>query len=188
MGDIAGKNVIWLDDEWESPYQFALGPWKRSVEQRTSQAGIKLHCCSSLVMFSEAVRRCSRASPDDRAPGISLLIVDVMLNFDSCPTFSDIGFPQENIIPLEAGAQVAGLIRSSQFDESRPHWLASVRETPLLVLSASPQAPGWVNREVGRSRMNGVEIVLKNLVRRSDGFAMEPEPEFTDAFGRLLSL
>lgn len=180
MSEPTQRSVVWLDDEFDSEYEFALAPWKRALEQHVGQLGAKLLRCPSLEEFVKTIQRCATSGT------VMLLVIDVMLNFESNTTFEPLGFANERLIPLEAGARIAGLIRSSLFDRARPAWLTGLRNTPMLILSASPQAPDWVKREVGPSRMNCVEVVLKDLTRRSDGLAMEAEQEFSNVLNRLL--
>lgn len=184
MSETKQRVVIWLDDELGSEYEFALAPWKRALEQHLARAGARLVRCRNLEAFVEASKKFGAVPASGNR--VALLIIDVMLNFEGCETFELLGFAKEKLIPLEAGARVAGLIRSSQFDAVRLPWLTELRETPMLILSASPQAPGWVRRNVGPSRMTNVEVVIKNLVRQSDGLAMQPAQDFFDVLSRLL--
>ena len=180
MNETGQRSVIWLDDELASDYEFALTPWSRALEHRVGQLGAKLLRCQSLEKFVETVQQCTQSG------SVALLVIDVMLNFEANKTFEPLGFANERLIPLEAGARIAGLIRSSLFDHARPPWLTALRSTPMLILSASPRAPDWVTREVGPSRMDDVEVVLKDLTPQSDGQAMEPVQAFFEVLNRLL--
>ncbi|WP_144290008.1 hypothetical protein [Ideonella sp. A 288] len=181
MNDVALRDVIWLDDEHGSRYAFALAPWRRALEQNLGRYRARLLCCRTLDSFADQVKQ------GVERKSIALLIIDVMLAYDEPQhDFSPLGFPDEALFPLEAGAQIAGLLRSSEFDGKRPEWLAAACSTPLMMLSASPQTHSWVVRNVGASRMKGVAIVLKNLSRSSDGHTLVPAAEFVETLDQLL--
>lgn len=187
---IAGnpKHVVWLDDEYGTSYEYSLSPWRRTLERMANSGSIRLHLCSSLGRLRSIVEE--RIGEDQtQASAVSLLILDVMLNFEECETFELLGFPDEHLISLQAGAQIAGLIRGKRYDESkRAPWLVALRSTPLLLLSANPQAPSWVKQQVGASQMNGVKVVMKNLQRRRGDVELEPAPEFEEACVELSAL
>jgi hypothetical protein len=183
-------DVLWLDDEFETNYAFSLTPWKRVLDRHNSNGAIRLHTCASLERFKVLVeQRQHKNQRDVAAAPFDLLILDVMLNYEVAKNYGLFGFPDETLIPLEAGAQIAGLIRGGKYDDrQRPPWLRCIKNTPMLLLSASPMAPNWVRQQVEPARMQGVVIVRKDLQLRSDGLAMDPTPEFEESVRRLVGI
>jgi hypothetical protein len=186
MNKASVSSVLWLDDEFETRYAFSLAPWQRVLDKRVRAGQMKVQLCNTLGKFRNLVEDRIQQLGTADSP-FELLIIDVMLNLEETDNYSEFGFPDEDLIHLEAGAQIAGLIRGSQHeDKLRPPWLKALATTPLLLLSASPMAPNWVRRQVGHSRMKGVEVILKDLRRKPD--VVEPSEDFDAAVGRLVGL
>lgn len=168
-------DVLWLDDEFGTPYEPTLAPWRRVLDRRAKEEAIRLVTCGTLEGFKQRVEGRLPAHGNAEPP-FRLLILDVMLNQEHQTDFALFGFPDERLVNLTAGTQIAGLIRSSRYDRQiRPAWLQSLRDTPLLLLSGSPNARSWAEEAIGPSKMRGVEVVLKALLRRNDGHAAVPE-------------
>lgn len=181
MTQRSAAHAIWLDDELDPAkgYSAALAPWRRTLELRERQGNLKLHTCYTLESFVQQVSAST-------TPG--LIIIDVMLELVEHRNFATLGFPKERLIPMEAGAQIAGLIRSTKYpDAQRPSWMPLLQSVPMLLLSASPNALTWTRQHVGASKMKGIEVVLKHLRYHADDSRHEPTPQFGAAIDNLLA-
>ena len=179
--------ALWLDDELhDSGRQNALTPWHAPMLAIERFGKLKLETCSRLAPFADALRQGVRRGNRDPEP-IELLIIDLMLDFED-PHFGPLGFERELFDYQSAGAQIAGLIRSSRFDASRPEWLKPYCEVPMLLLSSSPKLHEDVPNQVGERRMGGIVLVNKSLQTYTSSGESEPSPEFTAAMESLLAL
>lgn len=181
----APANVLWLDDEFGTERESGLTPWKRELNKAEKKGRLKVRPCGRLDDFARLLEA-GAPHAGDTFRAFDLLIIDVMLNLEVQTNYEPLGFDEELVIQMEAGAQIAGLIRGSLFDGQRPNWLAAYRHVPLLVLSSSPEAPRWVAKQVGSRRMESVRVVVKALQTRSDGQGVDASKAFLEAVDALL--
>jgi hypothetical protein len=131
-------SVLWFDDEFGTDREASLAPWRRAMQAEHDKGRLRFRTCSKLSELAELLRSGVADDGTRGASTYSLLILDVMLNFEQGENYEQLGFEEELVIKLDAGAQIAGLIRSSKFDDGRPEWLSHYGNVPLMLLSSSP--------------------------------------------------
>ena len=142
--------------------------------------------CAQVAQFAQLLRN-GADGQRDRVRPFKLLIIDVMLTNEPEGTYASLGFEDERVIKLDAGAQIAALIRSSMFDAERPEWLAAYRTVPMLLLSSSPTLKTLVSNKVGYRRMDHIKLVSKSLVLRSgQSGGVDAHPDFLECVLELL--
>ncbi len=172
-------HVLWFDDEWDTDRAAALAPWERALSRL--QPRPTLTRCNN-------VRQFARLLEDDAPHGrYGLLILDVMLIEESERTYAALGFDDESVEPYDAGAQIAELIRSSRHAHMRKPWLQQHASTPLLVLSSSPRVMQLVRQKVGRSGMQKLSVVAKELRQLPGAGGIEAHDSFLQAVNLLLA-
>jgi hypothetical protein len=178
--------VLWFDDEWNTEREAGLAPWRRALQAEQNAGRLQVSMCAQVAQFAQLLRD-GATGPRDRWQSFKLLIIDVMLTNEPESTYASLGFDEERVIKLDAGAQIAALIRSSMFDAERPDWLATYRTVPMLLLSSSPTLKTLVGNKVGHRRMEQVKLVSKSLVLRSGaGGGVDAHPEFLECVLELL--
>lgn len=177
------KSVLWFDDEWGTARQAGLAPWLRALHAEERGHYMKLTMCNSLREFARLLHE----GPE---PGrvFDLLIIDLMLTDELETTYACMGFPNERVLRLDAGAQIAGLLRSSAFDDERASWLAAYQHVPILLLSNSPTLHALVINYVGHKRMDQIKVLSKEFVVRKGGDGVDAQPNFVEAVRLLLNV
>lgn len=174
--------MLWIDDAWGTERETGLLPWRRTLQQFEDQGLAKVTTCSRLAEFARHLR-----TPENVTnPSFDLLVIDVMLTDEPESTYSCLGFPEEQVMRLDAGVQIAVLIRSSTFDLGRPHWLSPYQSVPILLLSATPSLRSLVDGKLGYRRREKLLMLPKDLVRRTDQSGYDAHPDFGVAVKSLL--
>lgn len=179
--------VLWLDDELGTERQSRLSPWLRPLQEMERLRQIRLTMCNNADDFARNLGRDLPDSQMSTLPRFHLLIIDVMLTEEQDRTFSSMGFPDEQLHPLDAGAQIAGLLRNPTYGEPS-RWLAAYSEVPILLLSSSPALNSLVRRKIGRGGAMGIEIVSKRLQIADRDEGIRADPAFVDAVKRSLGI
>jgi CheY-like chemotaxis protein len=156
-------DVLWLDDEFGTDGERVLDLWRRPLTAMRDPAPVRLHTCDRIARFAECLRAGTNVSGNGTPKRYDLIILDVMLNLDDVVSFSSLDFEDEQVIRMDAGAQLAELLRSSAHDGRRAPWLQPYIAVPLVLLSSSPLVENLVMNRVGHKRMHGVEVFSKSL-------------------------
>ena len=180
--------VLWLDDEFGTEREPRLSPWMRPLRALEGTGHVRLTTCNRIADF--AVHLGSKIATEECTilPRHQLLILDVMLTEDKVENFESLGFEEERMFPLDAGAQVAGLLRSSLFEGERKPWLRAYCDVPLMLLSSSPTLRSLVTKKVGNGRMFKVELISKRIELDARGDRVVADPDFEAALRRQLGL
>ncbi|MFT3819692.1 MAG: hypothetical protein QM750_19010 [Rubrivivax sp.] len=177
--------VIWFDDEWNTEREDGLAPWQRALQAEQSAGRLRLTMCNRVVEFARLLRDSTAGEGAERRR-FELLIIDVMLTNEPERTYASLGFDEERVIKLDAGAQLAALIRSTLFDAERPEWLRAYVGVPMMLLSSSPNLRSLVSDKVGYKRMGSLKMVPKSLVTRAGHEGVDADEEFIETVRELL--
>ena len=178
--------VLWFDDEWGTEREPGLAPWQRALHAEQSAGRLRLTMCNRIVEFARLLRESTAAAnPSQRR--FALLIIDVMLTEEPEQSYRSLGFEDERVIKLDAGAQIAALIRSSMHDRDRPEWLRGYVDVPMMLLSSSPNLTSLVSDKVGFRRMKSLKMVPKSLVTRAGHEGVDADEEFIETVRELLA-
>ena len=180
-------SILWLDDEWGTAREVSLAPWRRALQTEQERHRVRLRTCSQLHDFARSLREGVESPGTAGEPSHRLLIIDLMLSYERDMNYASLGFDDERVVKLDAGVQIAGLIRSSQFDGQRPDWLAPYGRVPMLLLSSSPLLAQLVQAHVGYRRMQALRWVSKSLQQRPGGAGVDASADFLEAVRGLLS-
>lgn len=179
-------NVIWLDDEFGTDSERVLSVWQRPFVTGQGQDRAHLLTCNQVEHFAKLVRDGIVEEGQPTRRHYDLIILDIMLNLEEGSHFGALGFADESIIPMDAGAQLAGLLRSTFHDDRRPEWLRPYVEVPLILLSSSPLVVDLVMDHIGHRRMSGVEIFSKSLHLGSGAASVAGSPEYLTCVDAML--
>lgn len=176
-------SVLWFDDEHGTQRDAGLGPWLRVLQDEEKQGRLRLTRSRTVAEFASRLRERPAATNESASPrpAFALLILDVMLIEERATNYADLGYAEENVSPRSAGVQIAELIRSSNFDAGRPEWLQPYVSVPIILLSNAPSVPSLVRSKIGRSRMAGLSLVAKDLIRVPGQNRVEAVPAFRAA-------
>jgi hypothetical protein len=164
--------ILWHDDEIGGARESYVSPWLNWFTKEAPLLNVTVRKTSKLSELSSALK--------SEVLNFSLLIIDVMLKREPDQTFCALGFPNERVLRLDAGAQIAGLLRNELFDHQRPPWLNSYKATPLLLLSSSPTLSELVKLYVEADRRENIVAISKSLDISGD------EARVDDSFDKTL--
>ncbi len=148
-------NILWHDDELQREDRYSLAPWRNWLQAIAFEANGRLACSATLEGLGELLRATNCTW--------HLIILDMRLAHEPDRTLAALGFPTELLLRVDAGLQIAALMRSSRFDGKRPTWLQSVSATPLVLFSSSRVTEADLISYLGNDRRNGVTTILKSL-------------------------
>jgi|CXWL01.1.fsa_nt_gi hypothetical protein len=176
-------NVLWLDDDLRprdegiTPERARLQPWLRWFKKNENR--IKLIEAYTIVQFAEILEKNEASQPDDDSY-IDVLLIDLMLRESSLlpETFENIGFPDEKIIPMEAGIQFVKLIHA----KNAPAWLSKYKYRKLAVLTTLTDATFTITGHLRSS--DAVTLIYKRLEIVGDELAV-PSKGFSEYFSKL---
>jgi hypothetical protein len=86
----------------------------------------------------------------------------------------DPAFDQERVMPLDAGAQLVGLMRNRRFEAARPRWLRAYEQHPMAVLTSLTDCRGTLDRYVDEEIGRRLTVLAKDVV----GEDSEPDAQF----------
>ncbi len=176
-------NVLWLDDDLlsltkgKTPERTRLQPWLRWFKKNEHR--IKLLEASTIKDFADILksREALQSADDDY---LHVLLIDLMLRGGSMlpETFGDLEFPDEKVIPMEAGMQLVKLIRESK----APSWLTKHANRKIVILTTLTDAKSTITDHL---KSDGtVDIIYKKL--EVDGSEqMIPSKDFIEYFSTV---
>lgn len=149
----APRNIrlLWHDDELDGPRSQYVAPWRKWFERL--RPPITVTYTSTLAGFAAAL------SQEDE---FQLLVLDVMLKRERDTNFRALGFERERILRLDAGAQIAGLLRNQVFARTRPEWLKRHSRTTLVLLTSTPTVADLIQQYVDADLRTGVHGIGKS--------------------------
>jgi hypothetical protein len=143
--------LLWHDDELDGPRSQYVAPWRNWFERLRPPFSVTY--TSSLAGFAAALNQ-----PND----FQLLVLDVMLKRERDTDFRALGFERERILRLDAGAQIAGLLRNPVFSLTRPDWLRRYSRTTLVLLTSTPTVADLIRHYVDADLRAGVHGIGKS--------------------------
>jgi hypothetical protein len=143
--------LLWHDDELDGPRSQYVAPWRKWFERLRPPFSVTY--TSTLVDFAAALRQ---------TEDFQLLVLDVMLKRERDTDFRALGFERERILRLDAGAQIAGLMRNSVFARTRPDWLQRYSRTALVLLTSTPTVEDLIRQYVDADLRTGVYGIGKS--------------------------
>lgn len=163
-------SLLWHDDELDGARTPYVAIWRTWFDRRAASIGAVMRCTSTLREFSSALQAAK--------PRFDLLVIDVMLKREPDTNFSSFGFARERILRLDAGAQIAGLLRNGgDFERNRSDWLKSYASTPIVLLSSTPTVVDLLKHYVDADRRDGVLGLVKSVGVHSRGICVASEFE-----------
>lgn len=169
--------ILWHDDELDSNRAAYVAPWRKWFDRNAPKLGAAMQYTATLAQFAQALR--------SDGPTIDLLVIDVMLKREREQDFSILGFAREKLLRMDAGAQVAGLLRNSGFDGTRPDWLRRYRRTPVVLLSSTSTVMDLLKKYVDGDSRESVFAVVKTLNVSATG-PVDVDSGFASAMKELI--
>jgi hypothetical protein len=177
-------NLLWLDDDLRprsdgaSSERDRLQTWLRYLYTTDRVERIRVIEVRDLASFREQLEL-RFDKPEDDPEHIDAFLIDVLwrANSDASSwTFGDLDpvFSDERVLPLDAGAQLIGLMRNRRHHAKRPAWLRAFDNHPIAVLTTLTDHTGTVDSHVD----DDVLKLLKILVKNSSSAAEDPDEAF----------
>jgi hypothetical protein len=168
-------HVLWLDDQLVPERQSYIAPWFNWFDQQQKKSRLRWTSCSRIEQMAKAMQVAAASLQADSADRIDLLVIDVMLKPEG-DDFRVLGYPKEQLLRMEAGVQLVGLMRNAQHEVGRPDWLACHRQTPVLLLSASALVAGLLAQHVPKDCRADLFVISKSLGEEGrDGATVSPD-------------
>jgi hypothetical protein len=169
--------VLWLDDELNSDRASYVLVWRRWLQIANDKGLCRLTTCNCLEQLSALL------APTDLE--FDLLIFDVMLKREPLGHFGPLGFADERLLRMDAGAQIVGLLRNKQFDLDRPTWLKHYANKPVVLFSSTPSLKNLLGQYVDSNRRDGLHCLVKSLNTETPG-QTRPDDLFVKRFEEIL--
>jgi hypothetical protein len=185
-------NLLWLDDDLRSradgytAERARLQAWLRWFKSGDRPARVNVIEVRDLLTFRrELMARAGKPAGDPDA--IDALLIDIFWRAPGLPgnwTFEELdpGFSRETVLPLEAGAQLIGLMRNEGHRQRRPTWLDAFAHHPLAVLTTLTDHREPLERHVDPQVLSGIKVLVKAVVVQGQ---VEPDRGFCDWVGQL---
>lgn len=173
-------NVLWLDDDLlplakgRTPERTRLQPWLRWFKKNGDR--IQLLEVSTIIDFADTLKDREKWQPTD-GDYLHVLLIDLMLRCGSMlpETFLSIGFPNEKVIPMEAGMQLVKLMRT----QNAPSWVKKYANRKIVILTTLTDAKSTFTDHLQSDR--AVTIIHKKL-EADGGEQIIPSKDFIEYF------
>jgi hypothetical protein len=177
-------NLLWFDDDLrprsdgDSSERERLQTWLRYLHTTDRVERICLIEVRDLASFRQQLElRCNKPVHDPEH--IDAFLIDVLWRECQDPmkwTFGELDpvFSDERVLPLDAGAQLIGLMRNRRHEARRPPWLKAFDQHPIAVLTTLTDHRGTVDRHIEDEVLKRVKILVKNSSQDAD----EPDEAF----------
>lgn len=165
-------NVLWLDDdlhpiaEGKTDERERLQAWLRWFATGVRREQFFLIEAQSIESFAAHLKSRAFLKPE-HDDYVHAILVDTMWKHHSRSetTFAAIGFPDESIISLEAGAQLIGFMRSTKHAKTRSDWLDQYSKRDMAVLTTLTDSNGALHDHVGdAAARNSFAVIHKKTV------------------------
>ena len=179
-------NLLWFDDdllprsEGESYERKRLQTWLRYLNTTDRVERICLIEVRDLAGFRDQLTR-RFDKPANHPEHIDAFLIDVLWRESGqvqAWTFGDLApvFSDEKILPLDAGAQLIGLMRNRRYAGKRPDWLTAFDTHPIAVLTTLTDHRGTVEKHLDEDVLAGLKVLLKD----TSADAERPDDAFCD--------
>lgn len=135
-------NILWFDDDLRpksdgrTPERLRLQPWLRWFSTRDRPQNFCLVEAHTLERFADELRQRASLRPEDDQY-IHAVLLDFMWrgHKELATTFEAVGFPDQQVNALDAGAQLFCLITCKALEEKRPEWLRNYSTRDIGILT-----------------------------------------------------
>lgn len=177
-------NILWLDDDLRpkadgiTEERCRLQPWLRWFATKDRPQKFSLIEAQTIEKFSYELKQRAFLKPEDN-DYVDALLIDTMWkrNSKSASSFAAIGLPNEAIIPLEAGAQLIGFMRSKKPSIPRHDWLEPYSKRHTAVLTTLTDSNGSLHDHVGDTELSTLTVIQKKVRNGTDGISDLLEPD-----------
>ena len=171
-------NLLWFDDdlrprsEGESSERERLQTWLRYLNTTDRVERICLIEVRELASLREQLKR-RFDKPANDPEHIDAFLIDVLWRKngqDEAWSFGDLApeFRDEQVLPLDAGAQLIGLMRNRRYARQRPAWLQAFDKHPIAVLTTLTDHSGTVDKHVDEDVLASLTVLLKGTSADAD--------------------
>lgn len=171
-------NLLWFDDdlrpraEGASSERERLQTWLRYLYTTDRIERICLIEVRDLAGLREQLqRRCDKPLHDP--DHIDAFLIDVLWREDGQDggwNFGELApqFSSEKVLPLDAGAQLIGLMRNRRYAGQRPPWLSAFEQHPIAVLTTLTDHTGTVEKHIDQEVLAQLDVLLKGASAEAD--------------------
>lgn len=179
-------NILWFDDdlrareEGKTPERLRLQPWLRwfNTEDRASRIClIETNCVDDFARILVERKDIDKEHKDY----IDAILIDLMWRESSrmATNFNALGFPQEKVIPLDAGAQLIGLLLNESFKATRPHWLTPYGTRNIATLTTLTDHTLTMQKYLDANALKKITAIKKDIEIGAEG-NHAPSKSFVD--------
>lgn len=177
-------NLLWFDDdlmprsEVVTPERGRLQTWLRYLKTGDRPDRICLIEVCDLATLRRELEQRARAPAGD-AEHIDAFLIDVLWRQRGIDewNFSEFhpAFKDESVLPLDAGAQLIGLMRNERYQSNRPAWCAAFDRHPFAVLTTLTDNRDTLERHIDARVLANIQILVKSS---AGGDSLDPDPAF----------
>ncbi len=171
------KTIVWLDDHFKN-FPKKLEIWTTFLDKMKDK--ISYFPVATLEDFADFLA--DRANYNVGQEGyIDALLLDVMLSsgMQRNPNFGKLGFPDDKLLSLEAGAQILGFIHNPSRCNDRPDWLNTYQGRPTALFTSYSTVKSMWQGHIDLSITKNTK--LYNALIKNDiigQFKLEPDQDF----------
>jgi hypothetical protein len=166
------KNLLWLDDDFVEDID-RLSVWVNYLEFKRSNQFVLLKA-QSVADFSKFLKERSSHTAD-HAYYIDCILLDVRLRPLPDATFKDLGFDDKHL-PLDAGAQILGLMQNPSRAATRPDWLKPYVNRPTALLTSATEVQELWQKHVNPAVREKTTVLIKQ--DSIDELSQDPHESF----------
>ena len=161
-------NILWLDDDLrprmdgETNERRRLQTWLRWFATGDRPGQFQVVEARSLDDFARHMKECEQLGEDSDAY-IDALLIDIMWRGQNDKFFSPIGFPNHAVVPLNAGAQLLGLMLNADPPSERPGYLSCYGNRKIATLSTLTDSSSSLHHYLDRVALAKVTVLEKNI-------------------------
>jgi hypothetical protein len=185
-------NILWFDDDLRplgdgnTEERLRLQVWLRWFKTGDRPERFNLVEVRDLVTLrSELIRRAEKPASD--VDHIDAFLIDIFWRSATEPgswNFRDLdqGFERERVLPLDAGAQLIGLMLNERYSRHRPPWLTAFQGRPIAVLTTLTDHRETLEKHVDVPALGNIAVLVKTVVMAN---GVEPDRDFCSWIGNL---